>query len=101
MRCGLTFSEVAGFDAKPGRGRNQGLKGPLSIDFARTGEDGPWVITGLRGGTPLGEATVTLRAVRFSRRSPRVRLHLTGFILSCHKTVLFPCPNYTIGFRTN
>jgi hypothetical protein len=44
---------------------------------------------------------VTLRAVRFSRRSPRVRLHLTGFILSCHKTVLFPCPNYTIGFRTN
>ena len=65
VRCGLTFSEVAGFDAKPGRGRNQGLKGPLSIDFARTAEDGPWVITGLRGKTPLGEATVTIRAVRF------------------------------------
>ena len=57
--------KVAGFDAKPGRGRNQGLKGPLSIDFARTAEDGPWVITGLRGKTPLGEATVTIRAVRF------------------------------------
>lgn len=69
VRCGLTFTEVAGFDAKPGRARNQGLRGPLSIDFARAGAEGPWVITGLRGKTPLGDATVTIRSARFEPSS--------------------------------
>lgn len=64
VRCSLTFTEVAGFDAKPAHKRNQGLKGPFSLDFARAGHGGPWVIAGAQGRTPLGEARVEIRALR-------------------------------------
>lgn len=64
LRCSLKFSEVAGFDAKPAQKRNQGLKGPLTIDFARVGVEGPWIISGVRGRTPLGDATIAVRALR-------------------------------------
>jgi len=63
VRCALAFREVAGFDAKPpGRG-NQGLKGPITIDFARTPQQGPWIVYAVRGQTPLGEARIELKTL--------------------------------------
>lgn len=76
IRCTFTFAEVAGFDRKaPGR-QNQGLTQPMVMELARTGDDGPWVITAMRGRTPLGEARVELRSV--SAESPAVRLASGG-----------------------
>jgi hypothetical protein len=65
VRCALTFSEVAGFDRKAPDKKNMGLGDtPVSLDLARTAETGPWVITALRGHTPLGEARIVIRDLK-------------------------------------
>jgi len=61
IRCALAFREVAGFDPKPPARKNQGLRGPISIDFARASDQGPWIVCAIRGKTPLGEARIELR----------------------------------------
>lgn len=65
VRCALTFNEIAGFDRKAPDKKNMGLGDtPVTIDLARTTETGPWVITALRGHTPLGEARIVIRDLR-------------------------------------
>lgn len=62
IRCRFTFTEVAGFDPKPAGKQNMGLgHTPLTMDLARVGEGGPWLIAAVRGKTPLGEAKIQLR----------------------------------------
>jgi len=58
IACTLAYNEVAGFDA--GKPKNQGLTRPMRIEFATAGQDGPWVVTAVRGKTPLGEARVEI-----------------------------------------
>jgi hypothetical protein len=65
--CDVRFREVAGFSRKPEGKRDQGLKRPIRIDFARAGPDGPLVISALHAQTPLGWASIELK-----------RLELTG-----------------------
>lgn len=70
VHCSVTFEEVAGFGAKkPGQKANQGLDRPISVDFAQVGRGGPWVISLLRAGTPLGDAVIELTAVQAARPS--------------------------------
>lgn len=65
VRCAVTFSEIAGFDRKAPDKKNMGLGDtPVSMDLARTTEAGPWVITALRGHTPLGEARIVIRDLK-------------------------------------
>lgn len=64
VRCALTFTELAGFDPKPPQKKNQGLGQPLSIEFARAGDHGPWVVAAVRGQTPLGEARIEIRDLK-------------------------------------
>lgn len=64
VACRLTFSEVAGFDGKPPEKKNQGLNRPMSAEFARLGAGGPWIITAIRGATPLGEARIEVLAAK-------------------------------------
>lgn len=64
IRCTLTLKEVAGFDAKPAGDRSQGLKTPVMLRLAQTAGGGAWIITGLTGQTPLGDARIELRALK-------------------------------------
>jgi hypothetical protein len=64
VACPLTFSEVAGFDGKPAAKKNQGMKRPVSVEFARVHAGGPWVISAVRGATPLGEARIEVQTIR-------------------------------------
>ena len=64
VACALTFNEVAGFDAKSADKKNQGLNRPMTIEFARLPDNGVWVITAVRGKTPLGEARIELVRLR-------------------------------------
>jgi hypothetical protein len=64
LSCSLTLQEVAGFDPKPTGNKSQGLKMPVTLRIAQAGEDGPWIITGLTGSTPLGDARIELRSVQ-------------------------------------
>jgi hypothetical protein len=64
LSCSLTLQEVAGFDPKPAGDKSQGLKMPVTLRIAQAGEDGPWIITGLTGSTPLGDARIELRSVQ-------------------------------------
>ncbi len=66
VSCVLTFEEVAGFDPKPREKRNQGLSRPIRADFALKGADDVWVVTAVRGQTPLGEARIELKALSVS-----------------------------------
>ena len=58
VHCSVRFREVAGFKKKPPTERNQGLKHPIAIGFARVGENGPWVVSSAQANTPLGDATI-------------------------------------------
>ncbi|HEY3814847.1 MAG TPA: DUF3108 domain-containing protein [Caulobacteraceae bacterium] len=64
VHCSVRFREVAGFKKKPEAERNQGLKHPIAITFARAGANGPWVISSVSSQTPLGSATITLQRVQ-------------------------------------
>jgi hypothetical protein len=64
VHCFVRFREVAGFKKKPPSERNQGLKHPIAIGFARVGANGPWVISSLSSETPLGAATIVLQRVK-------------------------------------
>jgi hypothetical protein len=64
LSCSLTLQEVAGFDPKPANNKSQGLKMPVTLRVAQAGGDGPWIITGLTGATPLGDARIELRSVQ-------------------------------------
>ncbi len=64
ISCSLTLKEVAGFDPKPNGNKSQGLTTPITLRLAQAGEDGPWIITGLTGATPLGDAHIELRSVQ-------------------------------------
>jgi hypothetical protein len=64
LSCSLTLTEVAGFDAKPAGNKSQGLKMPVTLRLAQAGVDGPWIVTGLTGVTPLGDARIELRSVQ-------------------------------------
>ena len=64
IRCALDLKEVAGFDAKPAGNRSQGLKMPLVLRLAQTVSGAAWIITGLTGQTPLGDARIELRALK-------------------------------------
>jgi hypothetical protein len=57
--CSLTFNEIAGFDRKPPEKKNQGLRQPMRIEFAKASNQA-WVVTAVRGRTPLGEAKIEL-----------------------------------------
>jgi hypothetical protein len=70
VRCTVTFREVAGFKPKPPAERNQGLKKPISITFARAGANGPWVMSTISGQTPLGAATIELTRLTRSGETP-------------------------------
>jgi len=64
VTCRLTFNEVAGFDGKPPEKKNQGLNRPMNADFARLGIGGPWIVSAVRGSTPLGEARIEVQSAR-------------------------------------
>ena len=64
VHCSVRLREVAGFKKKPPSERNQGLKHPIAIAFARVGANGPWVISSLASETPLGSATIVLQRVK-------------------------------------
>jgi hypothetical protein len=64
LACNLNLKEVAGFDAKPANNRSQGLKMPVTLRVAQAGDSGPWIVTGLTGATPLGDARIELRSVQ-------------------------------------
>lgn len=64
VHCTVRFREVAGFKKKPPSERNQGLKHPIAITFARVGANGPWVISAVASETPLGSATITLQRLK-------------------------------------
>ncbi|HWE47875.1 MAG TPA: DUF3108 domain-containing protein [Caulobacteraceae bacterium] len=64
VHCAVKFREVAGFKKKPPSERNQGLKHPIAVGFARVGANGPWVISSASSQTPLGAATITLQRVK-------------------------------------
>ena len=70
LRCDTVFKEVAGYHKKKGKARNQGLDKPLEADFARIGEDGPWIPFRLVASTPLGAATVDLTHINASGKLP-------------------------------
>lgn len=69
VRCAVTFREVAGFKPKPPEKRNQGLKN-TTITFAQVGANGPWVLSSLTGGTPLGQASIELTRVNTTGATP-------------------------------
>ncbi len=64
VHCFVRFREIAGFKKKPPSERNQGLKHPIAVGFARVGVNGPWVVSSLSSETPLGAATVVLQRVK-------------------------------------
>lgn len=64
ISCSLDFKEVAGFDAKPAGNKSQGVKMPVILRLAQASVGGPWIITGLTGHTPLGDARIELRSLR-------------------------------------
>lgn len=63
IRCHVRFREVAGFKKKPAEKRNQGLKAPVALTFARLGASGPWVISAIEAQTHWGGAAVELEAI--------------------------------------
>lgn len=63
FRCEVRYREVAGFRKKPASKRNEGLKHPIELEFARLGADGPLLITHLSADTPLGKASIELARV--------------------------------------
>lgn len=69
FRCDVRFRELAGFSKKPPNKRNQGLERPIKLDFARIGQDGPWVISALHAQTPLGWASIELSRISVSGRA--------------------------------
>ena len=64
VHCQVRFREVAGFKKKPPSERNQGLKHPIEIGFARVGAGGPWVVSSATSNTPLGDATILLQRLK-------------------------------------
>ncbi len=68
--CDVRFRELAGFSKKPPGKRDQGLKRPIRIDFARAGPDGPLVISALHAQTPLGWASVELKRLQLVGSRP-------------------------------
>jgi hypothetical protein len=68
--CDVRFREVAGFSKKPPGKRDQGLKRPIRIDFARAGPDGPLVISALHAQTPLGTASIELKRLELGGARP-------------------------------
>ena len=70
FRCDVHFRQVAGFSRKPPDKRDQGLEHPIDLDFARIGQDGPFVISRLRAPTPLGVATIELKRLTVSGKDP-------------------------------
>jgi hypothetical protein len=68
--CNVRFREVAGFSKKPPGKRDQGLKRPIRIDFARVGPGGPLVISAVHAQTPLGWASVELKRLQVSGERP-------------------------------
>jgi len=70
VTCSVTYRELAGFKRKkPGDKPGQGLKN-LRMAFARHGQGGPWVISSITGGTPLGDATIELARLSTSGETP-------------------------------
>jgi hypothetical protein len=70
MRCDVRFEEIAGFKAKPPSQRDQGLKYGITIDFGQVGAAGPWVLSQVRGRTPLGPAVIELAGLTVTGRDP-------------------------------
>lgn len=70
MRCSVRFEEIAGFKAKPASERDQGLKYGITVDFAQAGKGGPWVLSQVRGKTPLGAAVIELAGMTITGRDP-------------------------------
>ncbi len=68
VRCKVAYQEVAGFKRK--KEKNQGLRKPFDVSFARAGAGGPWVISSLTGSTPLGSAVIELARVRATGATP-------------------------------
>jgi hypothetical protein len=70
MRCDVRFEELAGFKAKPPGQRDQGLKYGITVDFGQAGQGGPWVLSAVRGSTPLGRAAIELAGMTVTGRDP-------------------------------
>ena len=70
MRCSVRFEEIAGFKAKPPGQRDQGLKYGITVDFGQVGANGPWVLSQVRGRTPLGAAVIALAGMTITGRDP-------------------------------
>lgn len=70
FRCDVRYREVAGFKKKPPNKKNQGLKHPIELRFARLGTEGPLLITSLSAETPLGKAGIELVRLRASGHMP-------------------------------
>ena len=70
LRCTAVFREIAGYHKKTGKARNQGLNGGIEADFARLGEDGPWIPLKMEAQTPLGPADVELTRMSFAGKLP-------------------------------
>ncbi len=70
VRCSVRFEEIAGFKAKPPGQRDQGLKYGITVDFAQAGANGPWVLSQVRGRTPLGSAVIELAGITITGRDP-------------------------------
>ena len=70
VRCDVRFEELAGFKAKPPSQRDQGLKYGITVDFGQVGPRGPWVLSQIRGSTPLGKAVIELAGVTVTGRDP-------------------------------
>jgi hypothetical protein len=78
LRCDTVFHEVAGYKKKKGKDRNQGLDRPIEADFARLGEDGPWVPIKMQAQTPLGPAVVELARLNVVGKLPQIALQSAG-----------------------
>ena len=70
MRCSVRFEEIAGFKAKPPGQRDQGLKYGITVDFAQAGQGGPWLLSQVRGKTPLGSAVIELAGMTITGKDP-------------------------------
>ena len=68
VRCHVRFREVAGFKKKPAEQRNQGLKTPVALTFARLGASGPWLISAIETETNWGGASVELEEITTPKR---------------------------------
>ncbi len=70
-QCTIRYTEIAGFNQKPEKDRQQGLTSPITMVFGQVGDDGPWVIANLHANTVIGFANIVLKDLTITRARPK------------------------------